>query len=326
MPSNYRKPGSDFWGNAWDDTSFHYETGANDFAKLFSGNTQKSKKMMTEWFRNYLAQNGYNFDFINKMSDAELQSYLNEYVQDSGSNDLFKLVQNYDLDANDVLKDLEELQWAERPEAPNYSQIYKDADLAIQKENADLNALYDDILNRQTANYQQQMQDLNSSYNDYRRQVLSNDYIQNAQLMNTVNSSLSKSRQNALQAGASAGLRLANNVNTLLSAQNQQASQSLQTSNNLAQMLLNQRQAAAGIRSDYNSALNQNAANKANVKAGTAERVENYAGSRMGTQQAIYQNQMDNWENDYSAKYSNNPFADVYKNYNVSKKSSKYGY
>ena len=125
-------------------------------------------------FRNYLAQNGYNFDFINKMSDAELQSYLNEYVQDFGSNDLFKLVQNYDLDANDVLKDLEELQWAERPEAPNYSQIYKDADLAIQKENADLNALYDNILNRQTANYQQQMQ----------RQMAQNQSYQNPTVYN----------------------------------------------------------------------------------------------------------------------------------------------
>ena len=293
----------------------------------FAGNKYDGQKELADWIREYLKTNGYNSSFIDQMSDRELVSYMDEYFVESSN---FLGNKTYNLQGSDVLKDLQELQdlenyWGTKPNAPEYDTIYKDASNIINQENSELNKLYDDLLARQTANYQQQMSDLKSSYKDYSRQILSNDYIQNAQLMNTVGSSLSKSRQNALQAGASAGLRLASNVNTLLSTQNQQTAQSLQTSNNLAQMLLNQRQAAAGIRNDYNNALNQNAMNKANLKSGTAERVENYANSRFNTEDAIYQNKLNSWENTLNAKTGSNVFGDAYKTYK-SQSTNKYGY
>lgn len=280
-----------------------------------------------KFLKQYLKDAGLDMGFIDSMSDKELAAYADEFMNE-----------DYDVlgfssktfDKDSFLHDIRELQdiensWQEAPNAPDYEQIYRDAAKTINQENAELSALYDKMLNRQTANYQQQMDDLNSSYRDYSRQILSNDYIQNAQLMNTVSSSLSKSRQNALQAGASAGLRLANNVNTLLSTQNQQTAQSLQTSNNLAQMLLNQRQAAAGIRNDYNNALNQNTMNKANLKAGTAERTDSYARGQLDTANTLYQNKLNSWENTLNAKTGSNVFGDAYKTYK-SQSANKYGY
>lgn len=101
------------------------------------------------------------------------------------------------------------------------------------------------------------------SYNTAAEQILSSDYQKNASLMGTYQSEMRRAQRNALEAGASAGARLANNINVTLSTQNRQAQQSLETSNNLAQMLLNQRQAASdigqqrvGLRSGYTERVN----------------------------------------------------------------------
>ena len=127
-------------------------------------------------------------------------------------------------------------------------------------------------------------------------------------------SALDKTRQNALEAGASAGVRLAGNINTLLSVQNQQNQQSLETSNNLARMLLNQRQAAMGIRNDYNNVLNNYANQRASLMSGTAERKANYANSMMNQQQNIYDQRLQNWNDNLIAVGDGNPFVNYYKN------------
>ena len=74
-----------------------------------------------------------------------------------------------------------------------------------------------------------------------------------------------------------------------------------------------------------NNALNQNAMNKANLKSGTAERVENYANSRFNTEDTIYQNKLNSWENTLNAKTGSNVFGDAYKTYK-SQSTNKYGY
>jgi hypothetical protein len=127
---------------------------------------------------------------------------------------------------------------------------------------------------RQTDLYKDQLQENQMMFDDYRSQVLGNQYRQNAQLMGTVESAMDKSRRNALEAGASAGLRMAENINTTLALQNKQSQLSLETSNQLAQQLLNQRQAAAGIRSDYNQMLSNNAAERRNYKDQAINRVQ----------------------------------------------------
>lgn len=94
---------------------------------------------------------------------------------------------------------------------------------------------------------QEQLGLLKSQYNTLSSNLLSKDYQNSMRNVDTLNSQMNRARQNALTAGASAGLRIASNVNTLLSNQNKQSQQSLDTANQLSQMLLNQRSAAQSI-------------------------------------------------------------------------------
>lgn len=132
-------------------------------------------------------------------------------------------------------------------------------DAAMDRARSDVDA----ELNQQEQVLADLLQQQNLAYNDTAEQILSSDYQRNASLMGTYQSEMRRSQRNALEAGASAGARLANNINVTLSTQNQQAQQSLETSNNLAQMLLNQRQAASdiaqqrvGLRSGYTERVN----------------------------------------------------------------------
>lgn len=289
------------------------------FTDITSSSSSNSE--IAKVFRDYLKSQGYQHDLIDGMSDNELAVLLkNNYYNKVGS---FLGQEDYTLDFTGALKDLQEAEKYKVPNFIDYGQIYEQAEQDIAAENAEVEALYDQLLSQQTANLNQQMADLNQSYQDTTNQILSSDYIKNRQLMDTATSELSRSRRNALEAGASAGLRLANNVNTMLSVQNQQAQQSLQTSNNLAQMMLNQRQAAAGIRGDYYNTLANDTANRAALKQGSAERAASYKATQTGLAQSEYQNKLDNWD----ATMGNNPWGGNYSTYSrrQSQKGKYYG-
>lgn len=297
---NMKSSGWNYNSNA---DSYNYEKG------WWSG--YGGKDNFAQWFRQFLKNNGVYSDYFDQMSDAELRSIADEYFTKS-----FSLLGNdhYTFDSASALKDIQNLQgydFADYPTRPNYDQIYSDALAQIDAENSQVQSMYDNLL-------ASQLSDLNRTYNDTTSQILSNDYIKNRQLMDTATSELSKSRRNALEAGASAGLRLANNVNTMLSMQNKQAQTSLETSNNLAQMMLNQQQAAQGIRGDYYN-------NTANLVRGSTERKSNYAGSQMDLQNNLYENKRNAWDETYNSKFSNNAFGESFKNYNVNKRNSYYG-
>lgn len=137
-----------------------------------------------------------------------------------------------------------------------------------------------------------------ASYNAAAEQILSSDYQRNASLMGTYQSEMRRAQRNALEAGASAGARLANNINVTLSTQNQQAQQSLATSNNLAQMLLNQRQAASDI-----------AQQRVGLRSGYTERVNAYGQQKYADQQT----KLGEWETSARDKItggSASPYAD----------------
>lgn len=270
-------------------------------SKTWFGSTRNSE--IGKAFRDYAASQGYDSDFLNSLTDTELGSLIKSSYTD-GEGD-FLGIGNSNLMFSDALKDLQEAEKYKVPNTIDYSQIYEQAEQDIAAENAEVEALYDQLLSQQTANLNQQMADLNQSYQDTTNQILSSDYIKNRQLMDTATSELSRSRRNALEAGASAGLRLANNVNTMLSVQNQQAQQSLETSNNLAQMMLNQRQAAAGIRGDYYNTLANDTANRAALKQGSSERVAQHKATQTGLAESEYQNKLDNWD----ATMGNNPWG-----------------
>lgn len=131
------------------------------------------------------------------------------------------------------------------------------------------NPLYDELTelaNQQEQNYNQQMALNRQSYNLALNGILDNQYRNGAMIQDALQSDISRTRQNALEAGASAGVRIAGNINATLSAQNKQSATAMETSNNLAQMLLNQRQAQASLTSDYNNYRTQNLNQRASME------------------------------------------------------------
>lgn len=185
-------------------------------------------------------------------------------------------------------------------------------DITFQKYIDELQASED----RQTQLYQDQLRDNQAMFDDYRSQILGNQYQQQSQLMGTVGSEMSKARRNALEAGASAGLRMAENINTTLAMQNKQSQISLETSNQLAQQLLNQRQAAAGIRGAYNSMLDRNSAERRQYTDSSTQRL-------LDDKRYTYEKDLANWENSYNN--SENPFAENYRKSVKDKAISQYG-
>lgn len=269
-----------------------------------------SNPELAQWFRNKAGNNSY----LNSLSDQDLGAILDQYYYQSG-NALGNNIYSFDLDsALQDLSTLNSIDLGTMPQAPDWDAINAEAANRIAQENAQINNIYDTNLARQTHAYNTELMNNNQAYNDYARQILSNDYQKNAQLMGGLGNSLDKARMSALEAGASAGLRLSNNINTLLSTQNKQAQQSLETATNLAGMMLNQRQAAAGIRSSYNNTLTNDANNRANLISGSAERTTSYQNALTNQYQNTYNNKMTSWENSNS-RYSSNPFYGSYMGY-----------
>jgi hypothetical protein len=150
--------------------------------------------------------------------------------------------------------------------------------------------------------------------------------------MGTVGSEMSRARRNAIEAGASAGMRIAENVNTVLSMQNKQSQLSLETSNQLAQQLLNQRQAAMGITGSYNEMLSKNSAERRSYKDQAADTrfnrgVSNYnawnqqANDRYNNAMTDYNTNLDKWNSQFDP--SSNSLASGYQAH-LQKKQSQY--
>lgn len=284
------------------------------WANQMWGADNTSSSDLARWFRGQAGNNSY----LNSLSDAELGSILDQYYYQNGGT-----LGNYtyDFDLRSALQDLGALNGiGNMPTSPNWDALAQQAKNDIALENAQINSLYDKNLASQKQLYQQEMQNNNRMYNDYARQILSNDYQKNAQLMGSLGNSLDRARTSALEAGASAGLRLSNNINTLLSTQNKQTQQSMETATNLAQAMLNQRQAASGLRGGYSNTLSNDTANRANLTRGNAERTTNYQNAYIGQQQSLYDNKMNSWEN-ANSQYSSNPF---YGSYMANKQKQSY--
>ena len=258
-------------------------------------------------------------DVASEMTDAQIEALVGQYQDTKGWSLFSDWGHDYGVDYDELQEDLNDFnkirsELGDMPAPIDYGAIQKEASNAIDAENQQVLNIYNENEQRSINNLKSLLQQNNQMYNDQVNNILSTNYQNNASLLNTMGSALDKTRQNALEAGASAGVRLAGNINTLLSVQNQQNQQSLETSNNLAQMLLNQRQAAMGIRNDYNNVLNNYANQRASLMSGTAERKANYANSMMNQQQNIYDQRLQNWNDNLTAVGDGNPFVDYYKN------------
>ena len=225
-----------------------------------------------------------------------------------------------DFDTNSLLRDLNQLSdinsaFGGMPQAPDYSNIQSEAQAKIQAENDELFRLLDEESSSTKAMYEGQMKGLNDQYGNVSSNILSQNYQQNAALTDSVQSEMSKSRRNALEAGASAGMRLASNINTLMSTQNQQNANAMNTSNNLAQMMLQQRQAAQGLQGDYSNYMSNVGQQRRGIIGGSAERQENFANQRFNTEERVHGQKMNEWENKYNSAAGSNPLADYYRSH-----------
>lgn len=167
-------------------------------------------------------------------------------------------------------------------DTPSFESILADAESAIEAENEELLA----SLNQELAN-------TSEAYTNSRNALLTQQYQRNAQTIDAMASDMARARRNAIEAGASAGVRIAGNVNALLSAQNKMSQQSLETSNQLAQMLVNQRNAEADLRSQWRD-----------VKMSTYDRTQNRAQSIYSTEQAKYDDNTKRWQSEIDKKLS----------------------
>lgn len=208
-------------------------------------------------------------DFAN-LSQSQIEALLNKYWEEDEG--FWSTEHTFDYDR--FLSDYNAMNAAldERPEAPSWDDALKQA---YDERNASLAEL-DDLRQMQIGNFNDELQSLASGYNASRSAILSNQYQQNSQLMDTMTSQMDRQNRNALEAGASAGIRLAGNINTLLSTQNQQSQTSLETANQLAQMMVNQRNAEASVRGRYGDYMTQDFATKQNIKDSALGKAKDY--------------------------------------------------
>lgn len=162
-------------------------------------------------------------------------------------------------------------------EMPLLENYLADARAQIAAENAAEFAEMDRLLGQQQDLYNAELKGLGDSYDLARSNLLSQQYQQNSQLMDTLQSGMERSRRNALEAGASAGIRIADNINTLLSVQNKQSATSMETANQLSQMMINQRNAEAATRRDYSSYLQADNAQRSNLRLSANDRANSLA-------------------------------------------------
>lgn len=235
-----------------------------------------------------------NLTGLNLSADAWYDFLIKNYGTKTGG---FLGEKFYDIDYNTFNTHLNNFKAAleSRPVAPiaqDYlddarAQAYSERDAALDE----LAALYD----VQVGMYNDELQSLASGYNTSRAGVLSQQYQQNAQLMDTFSSQMDRGHRNALEAGASAGLRLAGNINTLLSVQNKQSQTSLDTANQLAQMMVSQRNAEASVRGRYGDYLQQNFATKQGIKDSAESKAQNYYNTNYGAAESSYNTYNSQW-------------------------------
>lgn len=240
-------------------------------------------------------------DYLNGMSDPQLDAMLRQYrVEDDSWRNLWGLggKHRYYLDTEHLLNDLAELAEASKDVQPN-KQDFLDAARAEASEM--YSGMYDELdalMAEREASYQDELANLESNYRAARTGLLSQQQMQNAQLMDTLQSGMERSRRNALEAGASAGVRIADNINTLLSVQNKQSATSMETANQLSQMMINQRNAEADARRSYDAYKYQNLTDKQNRMIEEETYATNLANTNYGTALDNYNMTQDKYDRD----------------------------
>jgi hypothetical protein len=244
-----------------------------------------------------LEREGLSFEGL---SDTQLENLLRDYWESSdwglGTTHTFdrdRFVSDYTnfIEGRDTM-----------PDPVRYDELWEQAQARADSEAAIALRELETLGQRQTESFNDELKKLSSGYADARSALLSNQYQQNAQLMDTLSYQMDKSNRNALEAGASAGIRLAGNVNTLLSTQNKQSQTSLETANQLAQMLVSQRNAEASVRGRYWDTMGRNLATKRGIQNSALGKAQEYYNQNADVSEKAYDAAKSDWDNAY---YSN---------------------
>lgn len=258
-------------------------------------------------------------DLLNGFTDSELDALLEEEY--GGTK--FRLFDwntwgaDHDFGWDALKADYDSyLEWrdkvGEMPDEVDYDAVASLANAQIDAENAQVGALYDQMMGRSEDSYRNALAENNAMYNDQVSTLLSNSAAETNALAGSMAWQQKRATRNAIARGASAAQRLTASINAQLGTQAQASTQALETSNTLAQMLLSQRQAASNIRQNYNSDLNSYANSKANLLSGTAERKASYRNSQLSAAESMRDAQMEQWKDRLSAYGGDGAFAKLY--------------
>lgn len=261
---------------------------------------------------------------IEQETEASIQSMLDAYWKvDNGWGNAGGIFgrDRYTFDSEtataDLLTALENIDRDPLPEMPRTGDYFSDEYLngIIGERMAELESMR----SQYQTQYEDELAGIDQDYGTLRQNLLATQTRQNAELMNTMRSEMSRARRNSLEAGASAGIRLADNINIMLSNQNKQAQTSLETSNQLAQMAINQRAARSQATGQYNQYMQQNFDSRSNLRQqGLSE-----ANSRYNAAMTDYDRQVADWQNRHAADVGVSSFANSM--YRKSKQSGTYG-
>lgn len=258
----------------------------------------------------------------NSLTASQREAIINKYytANNSFENLLGIFGDRLVVDEERLLADLAEFEemrddYAALGDAPVLSDYLDDARGIVDAENAEMFADLDKLLNTQTDLYNNQLRNLSDDYTFARNSLMTNQFRQNAQVLDSFQNNLDRSRRNALENGASAGIRLADNINALLTVQNKQASTSMETANQLAQMMINQRNAENSIRNDYSKLLREDTANRHSIKLSSEDRATSLANTNYSSAADSYAAKEQKLDQKYSI---DNPLYD-YRKHSTSK-------
>lgn len=268
-----------------------------DQRDLTDGEARDAIRKFEALYANELANN----DFWIKATESEKINFVRQYI--TGDSVYGDENVNYAALARD-LGEYDNIEVSpDRNKYRSYTDILDDAQASVDAENQRLL----DSLNEDLAN-------TSEAYVDARNQLLSSDHMQRQQIVGTMASDMSRARHNAIEAGASAGVRIASNVNAILSAQNKMSQQSLETSNQLAQMLVNQRNAESGLRSQWRD-----------VQANTFDKTQNRANAMYSAENAKYDDDYARWQSRFDDSVSSsNKLANAMSHYKNKSARSAY--
>ena len=266
---------------------------------------------LTSWFglKSDPIADALNARFGTGLSEDQWQNIINQYVTESTKDmELFgNKFHTVDV-SKDLSNDVESLLNAlsSRPEAPNKESFLDSARATASELYSGMLDEYNALDANRLATHQAEMQNITTGYDQLRSNLLTSQYQRNAQLMDSLQSGMERSRRNALEAGASAGIRIADNINTLLSVQNKQSATSMETANQLSQMMINQRNAEAESRRSYDDYMSQSKVNKDNLKREQEGYAQNLANANYNAAYDSYAKKQTDWDsaNAYNPLYN----------------------